>query len=342
MTCPQSATATLSIDDITTLNDAQLVQLLEEHRRPNGNFELPVDGWDKLAKKERNHLAGRLQRAKERVLIQNPAVCSRPLDLDQVDARLAEVSNNSTTASRVRPQDTRKGPGHTPPYTEAERRADLRDDETEAYHDLVNNGGRPFYPISLLEQVSTDPDEYREMLQPFWAYPPAHSNPWRVYQKQLKRWQDFRNWQKDNRGLEDDDDGYSAYVERTKRDCIKYGDTEELAEIEADPECLRSYWEQNEHYTRRWQRRWQREPGCNGFSDYVDATKRRLERHAFTRPFQLNEDPKQQDKLTTWIEYLCFEYWWLDRYTKSIKRLQPDYDKAWQDVRMRKTRPGRS
>src|SRR5699024_4585545 len=48
------------------------------------------------------------------------------------------------------------------------------------------------------------------------------------------------------------------------------------------------------------------------------------------------EDPKLQDKLTTWIEYLCFEYWWLDRYTDSIKRLQPDHDKRWQELVDRK------
>ena len=62
MTCLESTTATLSMDDITTLSDAQLAQLMEEHRRPNGNFELPVDGWDKLTKEERNHLAERLRK----------------------------------------------------------------------------------------------------------------------------------------------------------------------------------------------------------------------------------------------------------------------------------------
>jgi hypothetical protein len=60
--------------------------------------------------------------------------------------------------------------------------------------------------------------------------------------------------------------------------------------------------------------------------------KRRLARHGFTRPFQLNEDPKQQDQLSTWIEYLYFEYWWLDWYTDTIDRLKPDDDKAWQKL----------
>jgi hypothetical protein len=32
------------------------------------------------------------------------------------------------------------------------------------------------------------------------------------------------------------------------------------------------------------------------------------------------------------IEYLNFEYWWLDRFTKTIGRLKPDHDKAWQEL----------
>lgn len=57
-----SITPTLSMDDITTLSDAQLAQLMEKHRRPNGDFELPADGWDKLTNEDRSHLAQRLQR----------------------------------------------------------------------------------------------------------------------------------------------------------------------------------------------------------------------------------------------------------------------------------------
>ncbi|KAH6881141.1 hypothetical protein B0T10DRAFT_361952, partial [Thelonectria olida] len=57
-----------------------------------------------------------------------------------------------------------------------------------------------------------------------------------------------------------------------------------------------------------------------------------LARHDFTQPFELDEDPKKQDKLTIWIEYLNYEYWWLDKYTGDIERLEPDHDKAWQEL----------
>lgn len=36
--------------------------------------------------------------------------------------------------------------------------------------------------------------------------------------------------------------------------------------------------------------------------------------------------------MTTWIEYLNYEHWWLDKYTSDIERLEPDHDKAWQEL----------
>ena len=219
----------------------------------------------------------------------------------------------------------------TPPYSEEDELQDQVEDETEAYNELVSDGGRPLYMISLIGPVSRNPEEHRNILWPFWDYPRDSQASWFVFQRQLKRWQAFRKWQIDNRGLEDDDGGFPAFVEMMKRLYAKDESTGELAQLEADPSWLKTAWLE-ERRARRSQRRWQRERGCDGFSDYVDAVKRRLARHGFTQPFQLQEDPKGQDKLTTWIEYLCFEYWWLDRYTDSIERLKPDHDRRWQEL----------
>jgi hypothetical protein len=161
--------------------------------------------------------------------------------------------------------------------------------------------------------------------------------PWEIFDRQLERWQDFRRWQRDNRWLEDDDDGgFSAYVEDYKRFLKRHYNEKALpkalAEIEADPSFVKGQWDKRQRQ-RQLQRYYCREfHGGDGFSDYVDAVKRRLARHEFTRTFQLKEDPKRQDKLTTWIEYLNFEYWWLDRYTDAIERLRLDHDKAWQKL----------
>ncbi|KAL3962948.1 hypothetical protein ACCO45_004471 [Purpureocillium lilacinum] len=328
MPVPEATTAALSVGDIAALSDEQLAQFMQKHRSHNGDFDIPIqDGWDELSLHARNELVERLK-AQERILSQNPVCQSRPLDLDRLDARLRQVSNGD----ELKPQDQQRMQGRiTPPYSEEDELRDHIDDETDAYNELVKDGGRPIYQISLIEDVCRNPEEYREMLWPFWDYTRGTQLSWLVFQRQQKRWRDFRRWQVDNRGLEDEDGGFPAFVDMMKRLYAKDESTGELARLEADPSWLKSEWLHDQRKRGR-QRRWHRERGCNGFSDYVDAVKRRLARHGFTQPFQLQEDPKLQDKLTTWIEYLCFEYWWLDRYTDSIKRLKPDHDRRWQEL----------
>ena len=49
-----------SVDEIVVMTDAELARLMQENRRSNGDIELPVDGWDRISKDERNRLAERL------------------------------------------------------------------------------------------------------------------------------------------------------------------------------------------------------------------------------------------------------------------------------------------
>lgn len=106
-----------------------------------------------------------------------------------------------------------------------------------------------------------------------------------------------------------------------------------LPEVEADPSILKDeWWNYSLSHRIKQYNSCREHHGGVEFADYVNAVKRRLARHGFTRPFELKEDPKQQDNLSTWIEYLCFEYWWLDWYTDIINRLAPDYDKTWQKL----------
>ncbi|TAQ86163.1 hypothetical protein B7494_g5510 [Chlorociboria aeruginascens] len=77
------------------------------------------------------------------------------------------------------------------------------------------------------------------------------------------------------------------------------------------------------------------------FPQYARAVRQRLEKYGFTRPFQLDEVLERQDKMTTWIEYLDYEYW---RYLKDmafVKLHQPEYNAAWKKlVDSRVLRPG--
>ena len=40
----------------------------------------------------------------------------------------------------------------------------------------------------------------------------------------------------------------------------------------------------------------------------------------------------QQDKLTTWIEYLGYECWVSETYTRFQQRKQPTYNEAWKKL----------
>ena len=258
--------------------------------------------------------------------------------------------------------------------------------ETIAYNDLVNDGGRPSYPVYLINQVSQNPEQYREVLQP-WQEWPDTSPPWweDVLRTQRKRWLDFRHWQEDNRdmvneedlfavffeeekrkdieaeaerrytkmtesqyleklktkfkrrqtekGIDDGEEGFSAFVEEEKQQRLEIGRKWPGMTEDEYRQTLRRRFDQQQDL-RYWENfYWLREDHGRGeFPEYVEEAKRRLTRHGFTRPFQLDEDPKRQDKLTTWIEYLNYECSWYDLYTGRVERLQPKHDEAWKKL----------
>ncbi len=186
-----------------------------------------------------------------------------------------------------------------------------RADET-AYHDeLVNDGGRPAYPISLLKDVSTKPTKYSDMVS-IWH---TDKGDWRVFRTQLKRWKNFRVWQKDNRNINEDDAEWEAHVEFQQR----FLGWHHVAN--------RAHW-QGKRDARRDR---VREPEAIDLLTYVEAVKTRLAYHGFTVPpqFQLDQDPKRQDTVTTWIEYLCFSYWWVDSQRSHVRDHKPKYDYYW-------------
>lgn len=64
--------------------------------------------------------------------------------------------------------------------------------ETQRYHILCDDGGQPAYDISLLGKVSKEPKEYVEILWP-WV---GGLHQWDAFYWQLRRWQDFRLYQR--------------------------------------------------------------------------------------------------------------------------------------------------
>ncbi|KAB5536103.1 hypothetical protein GE09DRAFT_341144 [Coniochaeta sp. 2T2.1] len=333
--------SSVHVDAVMAMTDQALAAFMIKNRHPDGNIDLPVHGWDKLSKKDRDGLAKRLQ-AQQKALAQSP-----PLDVAQLDARLRDVSSSNPSGTR-RP-DTERLRSPSPPFDPV---AATKGREREAYDKLVKDGGRPLYPITLLDRVFESPDEYSHLLQPWDApfpefarcdtgptsYRGQFSGPEQIFQGQLSRWEEFRTWQRNHRLLEDDEKyGFPAYVTQCKESLEGNLDEDyvarSLAEIEADPSTVKYDWDQMQRIRAK-ERRHYRESDAAGseFSDYVDAVKRRLARHGFTRPFLLDRDPKQQDPLSTWIEYLYYEYWWLDRFTSIMERDRPKYEAAWQKL----------
>ncbi|RSL43878.1 hypothetical protein CEP54_014913 [Fusarium duplospermum] len=321
----------LHVSELMAMSDDQLTQFMKEHRDSTGIYNLPVDGWEKLSKDERERLASRLK-AKERVISLNIETTSQPLDLDDLDARLRQVPpNGDPTASRPQPQS----PGqsrHPSPATN--HRAHRKEVETIYYNQLIEDGGRPLYPIELIDEVLEKPEEHRELIQPLQRHPELNQ-PFDIFLEQGERWKDFRKWQKDNRGLEDENDTYEAYVKVatfwTNRLKLDWARAEFEEKLKKNPFCLEREWGHQQKDRNR-QRLRCRERGCNGSADYFEAVKRRLASHGITRPFELKEDPTQQDQLTTWIEYLGYEYWWLDGHAEDMERLGPKHDEAWKKL----------
>lgn len=69
-----------------------------------------------------------------------------------------------------------------------------------------------------------------------------------------------------------------------------------------------------------------------GFSNYKKRLNQRLAKYGFTRSFQLQSDLSRQDALTTWIEYLGYEYWFYDQDAGYVRCFQRRHDEAWKKL----------
>lgn len=286
------------------------------------------------------------------------AVKSRPVDLSEVAARLQKPPPHRETAplrspspplslsSRVTLPDPteeeqyqgRGSQESTPPLpTEEEQyQLDLRT-EIDAYNALVTDGGQPLYPLSLLEDVSKSPEKYRELLSPV-TMQFHRPNRWTVFIYQFLRWRDFRCLQRYARGQSQDD--YWESVRQESFKAKRFGGNEPRVLGKGWDE-IPSWWVKKDDRIVRVSgdyRNWEDFLGRHGrtteqagFHEYAEALKERLINNGFTRTFRLEEDLTHQDKLTTWIEYIGYEYWWYDQHAR-YKRWQPWYEKAWKEL----------
>ncbi|TID25926.1 Cytochrome P450 [Venturia nashicola] len=186
-----------------------------------------------------------------------------------------------------------------PPLTEEEEYLKDKQYQAEAYHTLINSGGRPSHTLDQMETVVDSPGEIGEILS-FWQAQTWGSNSWKVFSPQATRWQCFLRFQRHARQQHFGDE----------KILLMAGSWDDWDEFLALNTKLRIR-------------------GGMRYTEYVKAARERLLRNGFTQRFQPCEDLSQQDKLTTWIEYLNYEYLWFELFEEDVEEGQQPHDDSW-------------
>lgn len=245
----------------------------------------------------------------------------QPLDIDQLFTKLIAVKRNPSLREIAPPQQPARSPTRSPDPDA------IKAHEIRCYRELVDDGGRPPVALELLDEIYRHHGPYVEKLKPWLTDATISSaDDLGVYSQPLARWRQFRRWQRENRGGGAPEDTLSAFRQQKLRDY----ESEGLAQLAAMPdfeEIIEKMWvkEQRKYSTIR-------EKTAGDFEGYVAAARRRLRGHGFTEEFRLEEDPRRQDERLTWIEYLEFEYWWLDTRARFVEAAQKRHESAWEEI----------
>lgn len=230
----------------------------------------------------------------------NNQFTSLSIDLDQVTSRLLEIPFNRNASPRPRsPSDSRVNSVSIQPSIPCEVH------ERNSYNGFVEDGDRLLYFIDLMNEMAQDPFSHWNMLRPWLNYrsdfesDPNKNLEWLIFERQQHSWLNFRRWQAHNRRT-----GRSQYVE------LKYP----WNSIDRAFNCFVIDFRRTT-------------------SNYTKAMKKLLAEYDFIRSFQPHDDSTRQDKLTTWIEYLGFEYAEHYRYNRLLKKLQSEYDQTWRTLK---------
>lgn len=193
--------------------------------------------------------------------------------------------------------------------------------EVKILNKFQRDGLRPVYNIlELYEDGNKNSPEYQERIQP-WQDPKYQDRrAYLVLWRQLLRWDQFRQWQDSNRGSQETSTTTPTLCnfKRMKGlwSPVKPWDTLAITEHK------KLYWTQD-----LFKQHMQLD-----LPQHTLAVKRLLEKHGFQQPFLLKEDPNDQGKLSTWIEYLAFELLCLELYSTASMKLKEDYDQKWEKL----------
>jgi hypothetical protein len=206
------------------------------------------------------------------------------------------------------------------------------------YHLLVSDGARPAYSIEMVEAVRQNPDEYFELLYRWSHIELYDTSPcqWDVFQRQLVRWEHFRDWQLRQRDMIDEL-SLEKFIEKRRTDSKLKAD--HIPEYRMDPitpsrpirKGVYKNWRLDQRLRQR-DRRFIRQEAHKpvNFTHNIEAIRRRLSEHGFTGHIEFDIDLKKQGQLATWAEYVDFELRWLCAYEAAVERAAPDVEKTWQ------------
>ena len=327
-----------TVGQLLEWDEPALVRYVVDHQDARGTLDITSIrdwNWDQVHDSQQIKLLERLKSAAS--LSKAPR-----LDLDHLFAKLdvvrAEREAASVASSEKAASSSQKplSPTHLARSPTLSPEPDIaKKHQTRCYYELVNDGGRPPCSLETLPDIYKNPAAYVEVFRPWLtdlSYP-LDPDDWGLFSRPLDRWKEFRRWQRDNRNTgrgTPDDETLSAYREERRR----YFESTGSYNIPADAQFDRSMedmWQQGRGH-RRWKREMFREVRGGSFDEYVEAARLRLADHGFTEAFLSLEDVKRQSERMTWIEYIEFEYWWLDRYGRSVRRYQQQHDTAWTEV----------
>lgn len=311
-------TAPLSVDQVLRLNQHHLARFVKDNLSDEGdalNISNIAD-WEDVSQATRDRLAEQLLTAVQKTVA--PSV--DPLELATLLARIP--SDRGSLSPHTTPQYASSSRSSTVEPTEG----DAREYQARCYRALLDDGCRPLFPLSLLPQVSTDTDAYRDMLRPWTEYPDTPSpQDCDVFSRQLRRWKEYRAWQLVNRRQTV---GFSEYLDEKRREFERMG----ASEFTADPvfeQTVHHQWE--DEYSRGRPQRDDDNAEAVLFR-YAAAASRLLIDHGFVQPFQLQADLKQQDQWTTYVEYLAFECFHLGKLAAFARKLRPQHDAEWEKL----------
>jgi len=158
------------------------------------------------------------------------------------------------------------------------------------------------YPIELMPDVSSNATSYRHLIRPWSPYAESEVPGWSsVFMTQLLQWEGFRWWQLRSRrrdGLPPD---------------LKIPDWDRWADLDGVSSIFAADFR-------------------SGSVAYPAAARKLLTHYGFDRHVQFLPGPRQQDKLTEWLEYLVFEYSEHYRYARRLAFRQPEHAEAWEKV----------